>query len=215
MRAAMSPAVRAGLAACTLGCQAAPAPRAIEVAVRGDGIDVAIARTPAGCLADAPITVGGDVIAGSAVIAGGGWRLAPGPAGRELTDRGALVARIVDEPGRRSYLDPTGVPLARVAFDAGGATITDGSRTPVGAIARDESAAGPRDGDALVWRDAGGRRLAIVTGTDDVEVAAALVAPAALPAPARALVACARLHAIESSRPGPAPQSRAPAESPP
>lgn len=166
------------------GCQTATEPRALTVTMHGDGVELTLIRVAAGCELDggAVITVTGDT------VASGAWRLAPGPSGRELTDHGAMVARVVDEPGRRSYLDAVGVPLGRVTL-AGGA-IAGPARDPLGAVTR--------DADGLRWRDATGRTRATITGTDDVDLALALIAPATLPPAARALVACARLAATTS-----------------
>jgi hypothetical protein len=194
MRAAMSPTALAGrvvvgravLGLGLAGCQTAPEPHPAAVTVHGDAIDLTLTRVATGCEADgAVIVVGGDT------VTSGDWRLGPGPSGRELSDHGALVARVVDEPGRRSYLDATGVPLGRVSFADGRGTIAGAARDVVGGVTRDAG--------ALRWTDAGGRTLGRVTGTDDVDLALALVAPSTLPPAARALVACARLAATTSS----------------
>src|SRR5512147_3066789 len=115
MRAAMSSSLLAGPVVVGLGlagCQTAPPPRSAVVALHGDGVDLTLTRVASGCETDG----GGVLVAGGDVVSGGDWRLAPGPAGRELSDHGALVARVVDEPGRRSYLDALGVPLGRVTI---------------------------------------------------------------------------------------------------
>ncbi len=186
MPAAMSPSALAVVGLGLAACQTAAEARAVPIAVHGDGVDVELTRVASGCESDgAVIVVGGDV------VSRGGWRLAAGPSGRELTDHGALVARIVDEPRRRSYLDATGVPLGRVALTADGGTISGPSRDVIGTVTR--------DGERLRWRDAAGRTRATITGTDDLDVALALIAPSTLPPAARALVACARLSATSPS----------------
>lgn len=182
----MSPSVLAVLGLGLAGCQTAREPRAAAVTLHGDGVDLALARVATGCDADGVVLV----VAGD-TVSGGDWRLAPGPAGRELSDHGALVARVVDEPGRRSYLDATGVPLGRVTIGVEAGTIAGPARETLGAVTR--------TGAAIHWTDATGRTRGTINGTTDVDLALALVAPPTLPPAARALVACARLAATTSS----------------
>lgn len=177
------------LCALVVGCQSSstptPASRADAVTVRDSSGERTLARTAAGCrLDDVVITVAG------AEARSGTWRLAPGPTGLALTEADALVARLADEPGppqRRIYLDPVGVPLARVTVDADAATVVGADRSPLG-----ELRAGA---DGVRYLGADGATAA-VTGTTDLALAAALVAPSSLPPLARAVVACARLVAV-------------------
>ncbi|MBE7448633.1 MAG: hypothetical protein HS111_07040 [Kofleriaceae bacterium] len=154
-----------------------------------------LTRTAAGCRADLDgatadqagplvITVAGDT------ASAGAWRLGPGPAGRELRGEVGLVARVVAEPGRLSLVDPIGVPMVRLALTAERATAVDASRAPVGAVERHG------DRHRLLAGPAGDTLAGTVSGTTDLELAARLLAPAPLPLPARALLACDRLAAV-------------------
>jgi len=186
---AMRGAAVMGHAVLGLGCQTAPAPRVVTVTVQDQLGTWSLTRTAVGCETDRgdAIVVGGDV------ATSGDWRLAPGPVGRELTDHGALVARIVDGDGdgRRSYVDPTGVPLGRITMIGDAGTITGPARTTLGTVTR--------EAQALRWTDANGHLAGTIAGTDDLELGLALVAPSVLPQAARALVACVRLSAVTSS----------------
>jgi len=170
--------VGAGLA----GCQTATAPRGSEIVVRGAGEGVSLTATAEGCRADgvAIRSTGGEAH-------GGGWHLTRAPGGLALALRDATLVRVIDDPGpplRRAYLDPVGVPLARVTFDGDSAAVSGADRTPIGALAREEG--------ALVWRDTAGA-TSRVEGTDDLELAVALLVPPSVPIAGRAVVACARL----------------------
>ena len=182
MRAPMrAPLLLVGLAA----CQTASAPAERGVTLRGDGDGVTLVRTAEGCRAD---DVAIRVHDGEAH--GGGWHLTPAAAGRALALRDAPMARIVEDPGPPrliAFLDPIGVPLARVTIAADGVAVAGADRAPLGRV---EPAA-----RELRWVDATGRATASITGTDDLAIAAALVAPPSLPMLGRAVVACAQLAA--------------------
>ena len=176
--------VGAGLA----GCQTATAPRGSEIVMRGTSEGLTLVATAEGCRADdVAIRAAGDE------AHGGGWHLTRAPGGLALAQRDVMIARVVDDPGpplRRAYLDPVGVPLARVTLDADLAAVAGADRTPMGSVVREDG--------ALVWRDAAGA-VTRVEGTDDLELAVALLVPPTVPIAGRAVVACARLVASSPS----------------
>ena len=190
-------AATAVAATAATACQARRDVEPVEVVLHdaGGAATLRLTRTAAGCRADLDgatadqagplvITVAGDT------ASAGAWRLGPGPAGRELRGEVGLVARVVAEPGRLSLVDPIGVPLVRLALTAERATAVDASRAPVGAVERHG------DRHRLLAGPAGDTVAGTVSGTTDLELAARLLAPAPLPLPARALLACDRLAAV-------------------
>jgi hypothetical protein len=173
------------------GCQTAPAPRTIAVTAQVPDGELILTRTAGGCAAaGTTITVAG------AEARGGTWRLAPGPTGLALTNAEALVARIVDEPGPppvRIYLDPIGVPLARISTTDDSAAVVGADRSPIATLSVVDLGAA-----AFTYRAADGA-AGTVTGTRDPALAAALIAPSAVPPLGRAVVACPRLVATSPS----------------
>ncbi len=170
-------------------CQAKGDVRPAEVVLhaRNDEPALTLTRTATGCHAEPGALM--ITVAGSAASAGG-WQLGPGPVGRELRSPGGLIARVVDEAGpprRLSLIDPIGVPMVRLTADGEVIHATNAARAPIGRIER------ANDGVRLV---AGDQQLGRVTGDADLDVAARLLAPADLPLPARALLACERLAAV-------------------
>lgn len=179
-------------------CQAKGQPRAVEVVLRDaqDAAVLTLVRTATGCTAEPgalAITASGT----NGTAAAGELMLAPGPVGPELRTSAGTIARVVTEDGpprRLSIIDPIGVPMVRMTFAADGVTAADAARAPVGRI---ENTA---DGLRFVTTD--DKQGGGVTGAADVAladrfaIAAPLLAPAELPLPARALLACERLAAV-------------------
>jgi hypothetical protein len=177
-------------------CQAKGEPRAVEVVLHDehDAAILTLTRTAVGCTAEPGALV---FTAAGTTTSGNGWSLGPGPAGPELRSSSGTVARVVTDetPAHRlSIIDSIGVPMVRLTFGADGVNVADAARAVVGRI---ENGA---DGVRFVPADdrTGGR----VTGAADVAladrftIAAPLLAPAPLPLPARALLACERLAAV-------------------
>jgi hypothetical protein len=177
-------------------CQTKGQPRVVEVVLHDehDAAILTLTRTAVGCTAEPGALV---FTAAGATTSGNGWSLGPGPAGSELRSSSGTVARVVTDetPERRlSIIDPIGVPMVRLTFRTDGVTAVDAARAVVATI-KDTS-----DGIRLVAVD--DTKGGLVTGAADVklidryEIAAPLLAPAPLPLPARALLACERLAAV-------------------
>ncbi len=178
--------MRALLLVTLVGCQSSPAeatPVGVELRDRAGAVVVRVERTRGGCTIDPPALTA--TVAGTETTAGS-WRIVPGPTGRELHGAAGLLARVVDESGRLSVIDPVGVPLARfVRTDDRGAGILDAGRTPIGRLEAEAT------GFRVLDRDA--RPGAAVDGTTDLPLAAVLAAVPTLPVEVRALFACERL----------------------
>lgn len=184
------PGALAALLVSGLGCQTqdepsrAPAVPAIVVE-RAEGPLFTMTRTPTGCGGSTTITIDGD----TAML--GPWRLAPGPAGGEITRDGTLTVRVADQPGRRSFLDPSGVPDRHAAFGGDGGTVSRADRYVTHTLTR----TAPGTFTLVDTTDEGVR--ATITGTDDPELAITLVAPT--DPVVGALVACLRFAATSPS----------------
>lgn len=185
--------MRAALLLTLTACQATPsstesaptAPIAVEWN-EGDGTQVIVTRTAAGCEIAAPSLTA--TLDGTTTRAGQ-WQVVPDPHGRELRGPTGLLARLVDEPSRFSILDPNGVPFARIVMnDDHSAVLRDASRAATGHL---ESTA-----TETHILDLQRRPIATIRGSSDLRLAAVLAGAPTLPVEARAVYACERLAAV-------------------
>jgi hypothetical protein len=182
-------------------CQAQGQPVAVEVVLRdaSDAVTLRLVRTAVGCLAEPGAQA---ITANGNVASAGDLTLGPGPAGTELRSSGGTIARVVTEAGpprRLSIIDPIGVPMVRVTFSGDGASATDAARAVVGTIKPDAGSETTVVRFVPVAPDIKGDSVVISTAlspADRLAIAAPLLVPAALPLPARALLACERLAAV-------------------
>ncbi|MEZ4404182.1 MAG: hypothetical protein R3B06_29435 [Kofleriaceae bacterium] len=174
-----------------VACQAAPPSAEAGVRVRGDGDQVTLLRTAAGCDAD-----GSEIRVHDGEAHGGGWHLTPRRRRTGLSHPmapswwpGSSTMR-----GRRRCAHPLGSGRR-----AAGPDHRDRRHAPAVAGA-DRTAVGTLAAPAPSCAGGGGAtRSATITGTDDLLLGATLVAPSSLPVAGRAVVACARLAATVPS----------------